>query len=167
MTFKISVSVNRETVVVLEMTKIPHHRLPPNEKITQISIEIMGIIKNFYPCKKGNNCALLLLDLLRDGSIYGEHGVAAMIENRVAFGKDRLKAWSILQGLYMDDYDGSFGIVEILRKVEGLEEFQRGVFPGKSTIWMKAKELEKYVDSYLPYKCYRFSTGHRNIKLKY
>ena len=41
------------------------------------------------------------------------------------------------------------------------------MFPGKSTILRKSKELEKYADSYLPYKYYMSSTGHINVKFKY
>ena len=47
----------------------------------------------------------------------------------------------------MDDHAGSFGTVKILRKVEGLENFERGAFPGKSTISRKAKEIKKRADS--------------------
>ena len=79
----------------------------------------MSIVKNFYPCTKDDKCALLLLDLLRDGSIYGVHWVEAMTETHVAFGKEIFKAWKILQGSDMDDHDNNFGTVEILRKVEG------------------------------------------------
>ena len=44
----------------------------------------------------------------------------------------------------MDDHAGSFGTVEVLRKVEGLEDVERGLFPGKSTISRSAKELQTY-----------------------
>ena len=41
------------------------------------------------------------------------------------------------------------------------------MFPGKSTISRSAKELERFAEDYVPYQCYRSSTGHRNIKFKY
>ena len=41
------------------------------------------------------------------------------------------------------------------------------MFPGKSTISRRAKELERFAEDYVPYKCYRSSTNHRNIKFKY
>ena len=84
----------------------------------------MIIVKNFYPHMKDDKRAFLLLDLLRNGSIYEVHGVTAMTETHVAFEKERFKAWKILHGLNMDDHDGNFETVEILRKVEGLEEFE-------------------------------------------
>ena len=68
----------------------------------------MIIVEKIYPRTKDNNRALLLLDLLRDGSIYGTHGVAAMAEINFAFGKDRFKAWIFIQKLDMDDHASKF-----------------------------------------------------------
>ena len=64
-------------------------------------------------------------------SFNGVHGVVAMIETDVAFGKEIFKAWETLQGLDMDENASNFGAVEILRKVEGLEEFKRGCVFGQ------------------------------------
>ena len=41
------------------------------------------------------------------------------------------------------------------------------MFPGKSNISRRTKELELFSRDYVPYKCYRSSTGHNNIKFKY
>ena len=90
-----------------------------------------------------------------------------MKETNVAFGKETFKAWKILKGLDRDDHAGNFGTVEILRKVESLEDFERGMFPGKSTISRRAKELELFAQDFVPYKCYMSTIGHRNIKFKY
>ena len=43
------------------------HRVPLNDRITQISIKILSIVKKLYPRMKDNNLALLLLDSLCDG----------------------------------------------------------------------------------------------------
>ena len=83
------------------------------------------------------------------------------------FGSQKFIAWKILKGLDLDDHAGNFGTVEILRGVEGLEGYQRGIFPGRSTISNRANELEKHADSIVPYKCYESETGHRNIRFKY
>ena len=147
-------------------TVLPH-QLPEERKRFNLSCEIISSVKKYYPRTGDDNRALVLLDMLRDGTIYGIDGAAAMKETHVAFGKDTFKAWKILKGLDRDDHAGNFGTVEILRKVESLEEFERGVFPGKSTISRRAKELERFAEDYVPYKCYRSSTGHRNIKFKY
>ena len=54
-----------------------------------------------------------MLGSLRDGSIYGAYGVTAMAEMYAVFEKERFKAWTILQGLDMDNHAGNFGTVEI------------------------------------------------------
>ena len=41
------------------------------------------------------------------------------------------------------------------------------MFPGKSTISRRAHELERADQAIFPYKSYRSTTGHRNIKFKY
>ena len=110
----------------------------------------MGSVKKFYPRTYDCNRADLVLDILRDGTIYGADGIAAMRETHVSFGKERFKAWKILKGLDKDDHAGNFGTVEILRKVEGLEDFERGVFPGKSTISRRANELERAAQAIVP-----------------
>ena len=56
----------------------------------------------------------------------------------------------------MDKYGGNFRMVEILRKVEGLGEFQRGMFSDKFTIPRKAEDLEKHAATYLIYVLHIF-----------
>ena len=65
------------------------------------------------------------------------YGVAAMIITHLAFGKERFKAWKLLQGLVMDNYYGNFKTVNILRKLEEVEEFSRSIFSVKSNILSK------------------------------
>ena len=52
----------------------------------------------------------------------------------------------------MDDHDGSFGTADTLIKVKELEEFQREVFPSKSTMSRKDKKLKEHANNYLTYK---------------
>ena len=84
-------------------------------------------------------------------------------ETHIAFVKKTFKRWRILKRLDKDDHAGNFGTVKILREVQSLEGFERGVFPRKSTISRRAKELELFTQDYILYKCYMSSTGHRNI----
>ena len=44
-------------------------------------------------------------------------------------------------GLDMDDCTGNFGTIEILRNVEELESYKRGIFPASSTMSNRARQL--------------------------
>ena len=93
--YTIYASVKHGTVTVLmtiNITPLPHHHLPEEENIIKLYVKIMDIVKKFYPCTKDNNHAALLLDFLRDGSIYGEDGVAAMKEIHFSVGKEMFLA---------------------------------------------------------------------------
>ena len=86
----------------------------------------------------------MVVDWLKSWGLFGADGKTVLNGSFVQFGSKRFKAWEILKGLDIDDHMGNFGTVEILRGVEGLEEYQRGMLPGKSSMSRKAKELEKY-----------------------
>jgi hypothetical protein len=68
------------------------HRLPEAQKRLRLATEIMGSVKKFYPRTYDCNRADLVLDILRDGTIYGADGIAAMRDTHVSFGKERFKA---------------------------------------------------------------------------
>ena len=83
-------------------------------------------MKKYYPCTGTDKRAILLLDFLQDGTVYGT--CILYLEKR---------------RFYKDDHAGNFGTIEILRKVESLEEFEKGMFSGKSTISRRPEDLEQ------------------------
>ena len=81
--------------------------------------------------------------------------------------RKNFEPWRVLQALDQDSRCGNFSTVEIMRDVEGLEKYERGVFHGKSAMSRVAAMLDQHADKYVPYSCYVSETGHRNIAFNY
>ena len=89
---------------------------------------------------------------IKDGEIYGDDGAGALECMFVTIGKEKFPAWKILREV---DLDGgastNFGTVDVLRKMEDLPKYKRGMFPSSSTIGNRASALEKFADKYVPF----------------
>ena len=83
------------------------HKLPDKQQRFDLACAIISFVKKYYPHKGDDNRALLLLYMLRDGTVYGADGADAMKETHVAFVKETFKVWKILEGLDMDDHAGT------------------------------------------------------------
>ena len=58
-------------------------------------------------------------------------------------------------------------VQEILRNVEELELYERGVFLASSTMSNRAQHLNLSADRHIPYHCYTLVTGYNNIVFDY
>ena len=99
--------------------------------------------------------------------MFGCSGPDAFKEELFRCGQENFPTWTILRGLDMDDHTGNFGTVDILRGVQWLGYYERGVFQNESTMSRKALELEAYATKCFPYKTYTSEIGQRNIAFKY
>ena len=52
----------------------PPHQLPDKQKRFNLSYGVMSSMGKYYPCIGDDNCALLLLDMWRDETIYDADG---------------------------------------------------------------------------------------------
>ena len=61
----------------------------------------------------------------------------------------------------------NFGTVDVLKKMEDLDKYQRGLFPSSSTIGNRAAKLEAVANRYVPFEEYESDCGNPNIKFDY
>ena len=107
------------------------------------------------------------MNIINAREVFGPDGADALNGEFVQVGKTKFKAYKLLRGIDMDDCTGNFGTVEILRNVEELESYERGIFPASSSMSNRARQLNLFADHYIPYHCYTSVTGHKNIAFDY
>ena len=100
--------------------------------------------------------------MMKDGDIFGVDGGKCMEDECVWVGNKKITAWNILR-----DHSGNLGTVERFREVEGVEYYERGVFPARFTMGNRAIDLNSFTDCFVPYKYFRSTTGYRNITFHY
>ena len=144
-----------------------HDSLTPEETKRKVAGEVSSLFKSVYPRTSDKNKAKFLVNMIKAGEVFGPDGADALNEEFVQVGKTKFKAWKLLRGLDMDDRTGNFGTVEILRNVEELESYKRGIFPDSSTMSNRARQLNLFSDRHVPYHCYTSVTGHKNIAFDY
>ena len=137
------------------------------EKKRRLAEVITTSFKTYFPRTTEENKAKILVQMVKDGDVFGVGGGKALEDEFVRVGSKKFTAWKILRGLDLDDHSGNYGTVEILREVEGVEYYKRGVFPASSTMSNRGRELNRFADRFVPFKCFRSSTGHRNIAFHY
>ena len=111
--------------------------------------------------------AKFLTKMISDGKIFGSDGKEGYNEVFLGQARKKFEPWRVLQALDQDSRCGNFSTVEIMRDVEGLEKYERGVFHSKSAMSRVAKELEVFAHDYVPFQSYVSDTGHMNIAFDY
>ena len=66
--------------------------LTEEQKKLELAEKIVESVKIFYPRTSDENRAVLLLDMVKAGTIYDVHRVTAAKQTHVAFGQNRFKA---------------------------------------------------------------------------
>ena len=111
--------------------------------------------------------AKFLTKMISDGKIFGSDGKEGYNEVFLGQARKKFEPWRVLQALDQNSRCGNFSTVEIMRDVEGVEKYERGVFHSKSAMSRVAKELEVFAHDYVPFQSYVSDTGHRNIAFDY
>ena len=138
-----------------------------SSKEAYIAEHVEAALTKMLPRTRAKNKAKFLTKMISDGKIFGVDGRYGYKEIFLGDARKKFEPWRILQALDQDSRCGNFSTVEIMRDVEGLEKYERGVFHGKSAMSRVAKELELFADKYVSYDCYTSETGHRNISFDY
>ena len=136
-------------------------------KEAYIAEHVEAALTKMLPRTRAKNKAKFLTKMISDGKIFGVDGRYGYKEIFLGDARKKFEPWRILQALDQDSRCGNFSTVEIMRDVEGLEKYERGVFHGKTAMSRVAKELELFADKYVSYDCYTSETGHRNISFDY
>ena len=106
---------------------------------------------------------MILTRMISAGKIFSGDGKEGYDTVFLGQARKKFEPWRALQALDQDSRCGNFSTVEIMRDVEGLKKYERGVFHGKSAMSRVAKVLETHAEDFVPYECYVSETGHRNI----
>ena len=136
-------------------------------KISFISEQVQAVMTKVFPRTGSKKKAKFLAKMISDGQIFGNDGQEGYKELSLGLARKKFEPWRVLQALDQDSRCGNFSTVEIMRDVEGLEKYERGVFHGKSAMSRVAFMLEDEANKYVPYSCYVSETGHRNIAFDY
>ena len=133
------------------------------DKEACITKNVDMVINKMYPRTKDKKKVMILTRIMSAGKSFGGDGKEGY--NIVFLGQARknFEPWRVLQALDQDSRCGNFSTTEIMRDMEGLKKYERGVFRRKSAMSRVAKVLDPYAEDVVPYEWYVSKTGHRNI----
>ena len=133
------------------------------DKEAFITKNVEDVMNKMYTRSSNKRKAMVLTRMISEGKIFGGDGKDGYDTIFLGQARKKFEPWKVLQALDQDSRCGNFSTVEIMRQVEGLKKYERGIFHGKSAMSRVANELETHADDYVPYSCYLSESGHRNI----
>ena len=133
------------------------------DKEAYITKYVEDVMNKMFTRTTNKRKAMVLTRMISEGKIFGGDGKDGYDTIFLGQARKKFEPWKVLQALDQDSRCGNFSTVEIMRQVEGLKKYERGIFHGKSAMSRVANELETHAEDYVPYSCYVSETGHRNI----
>ena len=80
-------------------------------------------------------------------------------------GKKKFPAWKVLKEIDLYNRSANFSTVELLRKVEGVKVYGRGIFTSSRTLSNRCKELETYASTIIHFK--EFTSYRENLNITF
>ena len=131
--------------------------------VSGVAERIENVINNSYKGCGNKRKAEELIKLCGYGKIYGDTGKNIIDDFALKAGKKTFPAWKVLKEIDLHNRSANFSTVELLRKVEGVKVYGRGMFTSSSTLSNRCKELETYASTIIPFK--EFTSVGKNLNI--
>ena len=157
-------------IPVLILKPCKTNEISSNKKrkhVSGVAERIENVINNSYKGCGNKRKAEELIKLCGYGKIYGDTGKNIIDDFALQVGKKTFPAWKVLKEIDLHNRSANFSTVELLRKVEGVKVYGRGMFTSSSTLSNRCKELETYASTIIPFKEFISVGENLNITFDY